>query len=181
MLIEGNDAHHRTGDGRGDFPPDELFAKIVLPRHTDRDDRLPCFLQRGHRGVRCGVRCGVRRVFQPEIGEDAIVAVYGRCADGFAIDGNDPFSLLARGLGDEHRHPMQWERAAHHAGCTSPASSRCSNAVVRASAPDRYWLPALMLGESIRAGRPPCVPSSDEGREKAASPSSQPCCTARCL
>src|SRR5205807_2593789 len=42
---------------------------------------------------------------EPEVDEDAVLAVVGRTAERLAVDRYDPRPLLARGFGDQLLHP----------------------------------------------------------------------------
>ena len=66
-----------------------------------RDDGLPGRLER----VDGGVLRGVGRVVEPQVDEQAIVAVGRGRAERLAIDGDDALAVLAGGLGEELLEP----------------------------------------------------------------------------
>src|SRR2546423_13823953 len=49
-LIEGVDPDDRTGDGRGDFPPEEFLPEIVSIWQRDAHPRMPRVFKSGNRG-----------------------------------------------------------------------------------------------------------------------------------
>ena len=100
-LIKRVDADDRPGDRRGHFPAEELLPELHPVVHGDPHDRLSRGLQRGNPALL--VRVWIGR--QPQIGEQAIVAVNRGRAQRLAIDRDDPLAELAGRFSEELLKP----------------------------------------------------------------------------
>ena len=100
-LVERVDAEHRSGDGGGDLPADELPAEVDRIAHVDPDDRVAGGLERGGQLVAAPGGAAVER--DPD--ERAVRAVRLDGPERLAVDRHDPDAALAGALGDELLEP----------------------------------------------------------------------------